>query len=219
MTKLWPSSTCADWHAALDRYAAIIDAQQVNGLADLDAWYRNDLPSLIAARSPAYVTRAELERVTVWKMKRGVWRERNRLLVLGNTPAVVKKTSVEAFAAIPDPRHPVDILSQLAGVGPATSSGVLACRAPEIYPFFDELVANQIPRLGIVAFTATYYQRYAAQLRERAERLNRTCSHHEWTAHDASQALWAASGGKAHAKVNVDSPAGISFSGMSERAD
>jgi len=194
--KLWANKTCTAWHAALDRYAATIADQTVNGLSDLDAWYRTELPRLIQSRSPAYITRAELERVTVWKMKRGVWRERNRLLVLGNNSAFVKKTCIEAFAAIPHPRMPVDILSRLAGVGPATSSAVLASIAPSIYPFFDELVAAQIPRLGHVAFTAVYYQRYAAQLRERAVRLSRACAHREWSAHDVSQALWSASGGK-----------------------
>jgi len=88
------------------------------------------------------------------------------------------------------------LLSQLAGVGPATASGVLACIAPVLYPFFDELVAMQIPGLGKVAFTATYYQRYAAQLRERAARLQKACAHFEWTAHAIGQALWSASGGK-----------------------
>ncbi len=126
-----------------------------------------------------------------------MWRERNRQLVRGNPSAKVKQTAQEAFAAVPDPRKPVDILSTLAGVGPATSSAVLACYAPEIYPFFDELVAAQIPQLGKVAFTATYYQRYAAALRERAARLSAQCAHRAWTAHDVSQALWAASGGKA----------------------
>ena len=196
MTKLWASKECANWHAALDRYADTIAAQHVNSLPELDAWYRNELPALIAARSPAYISRTELERVTAWKMKRGVWRERNRLLVQGNAPAVVKKISRDAFAAIPDSRKPVDILSQLAGVGPATSSAVLACCVPSIYPFFDELVAAQIPGLGKVAFTALYYQRYAAELRHRAERLRKTCSHREWTAHEVSQALWSTSGGK-----------------------
>ncbi|MEW5719514.1 MAG: hypothetical protein AB1817_12850, partial [Chloroflexota bacterium] len=79
---------------------------------------------------------------------------------------------------------------------PATSSAVLACRAPSIYPFFDELVVAQIPGLGKVAFTAAYYQRYAAQLRDCAERLRKTCPHRAWTAHAVSQALWSASGGK-----------------------
>ncbi len=196
MKNLWRTKTCDDWHAALERYPAIIQAQHVNGLVELDEWHRTELPRLIAARKPPYVTRDELERVTVWKMKRGVWRERNRLLVIGNDPTQVKQTSIDAFAAVPDPRRPVDILSNMAGVGPATASGVLVCYAPAIYPFFDELVAKQIPRLGAVAFTASYYQRYAASLRERAERLNRECKHREWTAHDLSQALWAASGGK-----------------------
>lgn len=194
--KLWASTKCAEWQAALDRYADIIAIQHVNGLVELDAWYRNDLPKLIAARSPAHITRDELESATKWKMKRGVWRERNRLLVLSNLPADVKKLSTEAFAAVPDPRKPVDLLCQLAGVGPATASAVLACVAPALYPFFDELVAAQIPGLGKVAFTGAYYQRYAAQLRERAERLQKTCTHRAWTAHAASQALWSASGGK-----------------------
>jgi len=197
--KLWSSHNCADWHAALDRYVDVIELQHVNGLVELDEWYRNELPALIAKRSPAYITRAELIDVTKWKMKRGVWRERNRLLVAGNAPAVVKKISMEAFRAVPDPRKPVDLISQLAGVGPATSSGVLACYAPAIYPFFDELVAAQIPRLGKVAFTAAYYQRYAEQLRQRANRLQQVCAHHEWTAQEVSQALWSASGGKAMA--------------------
>ncbi len=194
--KLWTSTKCADWHAALDRYADIVEMQHVNGLAELDTWYRDELPTLIAARSLAYITRSELEDVTKWKMKRGVWRERNRLLVQSNAPALVKKISMQAFAAIPDPRKPVDLLSTLAGVGPATASAVLACVAPSVYPFFDERVAAQILGLGKVAFTASYYQRYAAQLRDRAERLQKSCTHRKWTAHDVGQALWSISGGK-----------------------
>ena len=193
---LWQTHSCADWHATLERYADTVRAQHVNGLPEIDAWYRGKLPALLAARRPPYVTREELEHVTVWKMKRGVWRERNRLLVIGNPPALVEQTSQQAFAATPDPRKPVDLLSNLAGVGPATASAVLACYAPAIYPFFDELVAKQIPQLGKVAFTPAYYQRYAAALRERAAQLNERCNHRKWTAHDVSQALWADSGGK-----------------------
>lgn len=193
---LWKTRACGDWHAALERYEDVIRTQQVNGLPEVDVWYREELPGLIAARKPAYVTLAELERAMVWKMKRGVWRERNRQLIRSNPSATVKRLSTDAFAAVPDPRKPVDILSTLAGVGPATSSAMLACYAPAIYPFFDELVAIQIPALGKVAFTAAYYQRYAAALRECATELSAQCKHREWTAHDVSQALWAASGGK-----------------------
>ncbi|TMC55366.1 MAG: hypothetical protein E6J26_08140 [Chloroflexi bacterium] len=194
---LWRTNSCDAWQAALDQYADTVREQQVNGLAEIDAWYREELPARIATRRPAYITLAELEYLTVWKMKRGVWRERNRLLVRGNSSATVRQVSRAAFAAIPDYRKPVDLLSTLAGVGPATASAALAAYAPDIYPFFDELVGAQIPGLGKVAFTAAYYQRYAAALRQRAAQLNKRCAQRAWTAHDLSQALWAHSGGKA----------------------
>ena len=194
---LWSTKSCAKWQAALDLYAEIVEKQGVRELKELDRWYREEFPKQLAEREPAYITRDELEQVTRWKMQRGVWRERNRLLVAGNDPAEVERASREAFAAVPDPRRPVDILSRLAGVGPATASAVLAAFRPDLYPFFDELVAAQIPDLGPASFTAAYYQRYAAALRERAKKLNKACPGEGWTAHALSQALWSASGGKA----------------------
>ncbi len=196
---LWTSKGCAKWHQALELYPEIVKKQEVRGLEEIDSWYRTEFPALVASRNPAFITLEELEQVTRWKMKRGVWRERNRQLVAGNAREEVERLSHEAFDAIPDPRKPVALLSELAGVGPATASGVLAALRPDIYPFFDELVAAQIPDLGPVAFTAPYYARYSEQLRERTEKLNKACSHHKWTAQEVSQALWAASGGKAAA--------------------
>lgn len=194
---LWSSTNCSDWQAAIDRYPEIIAGQDVRDLLEIDTWYRTEFPASLAARDPAYITHKELEQVTRWKMKRGVWRERNRLLVAGNEPKIVKGISKEAFAAVPDPRRPIALLSQLAGVGPATASGVLAAFRPDVYPFFDELVAGQIPDLGPVSFTPAYYQRYVARLRERTDRLKEECRERHWTVQDVSQALWAASGGKA----------------------
>src|SRR5438067_5157002 len=75
--QLWDNADCAVWDATLDRYPAVVRAQEVTGLVDLDRWYHDDLPGLIAGRTPPYITRDELARVTSWKMKRGVWRERN----------------------------------------------------------------------------------------------------------------------------------------------
>jgi hypothetical protein len=188
---LWNDPDCAAWHAALERYPTTLRALPAGGLDDLDRWVSHDLPGLIAGRTPPSLMLDELERVTSWKMKRGVWRARNRVLVAGNDPGLVATTSVEAFAAVPDPRRPIAILSRLAGVGPATASAVLAAFAPVMYPFFDEMVAAQIPGLGPVDFTAPYYARYAAALRERAAALNEGCTHQPWTAHDLAQALWA----------------------------
>src|SRR6476646_3540199 len=144
---LWEQTDCVVWRAALAGYDAAVAAQSVAGLEDLDRWYRTVLPPLIAARQPAAVTRDELVRVTEWKMKRGVWRARNRWLVAGNEPAAVAATSEAALAALPDLRRPLALLSGLAGVGPATASAVLAAVRPDLFPFFDEIVANQIPGL------------------------------------------------------------------------
>jgi hypothetical protein len=194
--EIWNQDDCGTWHAALDSYPQVIAAQGSERLIELDAWYRDALPGLLAARNDPYISLAELLNVTAWKMARGVWRERNRLLVGGNQPERVMEASRTAFAAVPDLRGPIAALSELSGVGPATASAVMAAYAPEAYPFFDELVAAQVPGLGPVTFTAKYYVAYAGALRERAAGLSDTCPHHPWTPQDVAQALWAASGGK-----------------------
>ncbi|HEX8453312.1 MAG TPA: hypothetical protein VF647_14515 [Longimicrobium sp.] len=177
---------------ALDDYTAVVERQGVARLPELDRWYREELPGLIAARSPAHVTHAELVRLTEWKMARGVWRAPNLVLVRGNDPAAVVETSTAALARIPHPTAPVSELSKLKGVGPATASAAASAAAPEIYPFFDELVAAQLPGLGPVAWTLGYYARYADALRSSALELGG-----EWTPVLLERALWAHVGGKA----------------------
>src|SRR4051794_16909792 len=192
MPGLWESEDRQAWDRVLASYPDVVAAQGVSRLTDLDTWYREELPGLIAGRTPPQVMLDELTRVTEWKMKRGVWRARNLVLVRGNDPDEVVRLSTEALALLPDPRKPLARLAQLAGVGPATASAVLAAVRPDIYPFFDELIADQIPGLGPVTFTAGYYARYAEQLRARTASLGAP-----WTAHTVGQALWANAGGKA----------------------
>ncbi len=177
---------------ALDAYPDVVDRQGVAKLPELDRWYREELPGLVAARSPAHVTLPELVRATEWKMARGVWRAPNLVLVRGNDPDVVVETSAEALATVPHPRTPIAHLAELKGVGPATASAVVAAAAPELYPFFDEIVAAQLPELGKVAWTLGYYVRYAEALRERAGQLG-----DGWTPAALERALWAHAGGKA----------------------
>src|SRR5690606_33525639 len=100
--------------------------------------------------------------------------------------------SAEALAEVPHPTRPISILAGLAGVGPATASAIASAAAPAIYPFFDELVAAQIPGLAPVKFTMAYYGKYAAELRKRASALGSS-----WTPTMAERALWSNSGGKA----------------------
>lgn len=201
MPALWDLAPCNDWHEALDGYPSTVAAFGSARLAELDRWRRLDLPSRVDERLTPSVTLDELVRLTEWKMLRGVWRANNLQLVRGNASTEVERLSGEALAAIPDPKRPVALLSRLAGVGPATASAVLSMVAPADYPFFDEVVAVQIPSLGPVAFTAAYYQRYADALRERAASLAAACPHGVWPVHSLDLALWAAvEGTKAHTR-------------------
>lgn len=207
MTKLlYENASCATWNKARGEYETLILAHAVNQLLEIDAWYRTELPDLIAGRKPAYVTKDEFLEILRWKMKRGDWREGNRLRIVNTDGKVIKQAALDAFAAARDVpeteetnskvyKKPIQILSELDGVGPATASAVLAPYRPDLYPFFDEWIAKQIPSLGKVAFTPSYYWKYAEALRGKARELQKKCGD-AWNAHAVGQALWVASGGK-----------------------
>lgn len=188
---LWSSNSQAAWLAALDAYESVITNQKVAKLQALDGWYRDELPAAISKRKLPHIVHDELVKLTEWKMARGVWRAPNLVLVKGNAPDVVVALSTEAFANVPHPTAPIATLAKLHGVGPATASAVAAAFAPAIYPFFDELVAAQIPALDKVAWTMGYYGKYANALRERAAELRG-----DWTPVNVERALWANVGGK-----------------------
>jgi predicted flap endonuclease-1-like 5' DNA nuclease len=194
MSSLWPKSSLTAWRESLDSYPAVIAAQGVTRLAELDAWYRDELPSAIEKRRPRHATLAELVKLTEWKMARGVWRAPNLVLVKGNEAEAVKKTTTAALASAPHPTAPVAALAKLDGVGPATASALAAAAEPNVYPFFDELVAGQVPALGAVKWTLAYYAKYAEALRDRARSLGT-----EWTPVMVERAVWASLGGKAGA--------------------
>jgi hypothetical protein len=194
MPDLWSQSSPAAWRRALERYPEVVARQGVARLAELDAWYHEVLPDAVAGRRPPHATAADLGRLTEWKMARGVWRAPNLVLVRGNAPAEVERASAEALALAPDVRAPIVRLTELAGVGPATASALLAAAYPESYPFFDELVAAQVPSLGKLAWSVPFYVRYAGALRARAAELGEG-----WTPAMVERALWAHVGGKAGA--------------------
>ena len=192
MRSIWLDESPAVWHRALDSYPSVVARQGVTRLPELDEWYREELPAAMAKRRPRYATLAELVKLTEWKMARGVWRAPNLVLVKGNDAEQVKKTSAAALASAPHPTSPIAALAKLDGVGPATASALAAAAEPSTYPFFDELVAGQVPALGAVKWTLGYYARYAEALRDRARALG-----DDWTPVLVERAVWASLGGKA----------------------
>jgi len=194
MPALWLSADPDAWRDALRSYEGVVTRQGVAKLAELDEWYRGELPGALAKRRARHVTLPELVKLTEWKMARGVWRAPNLVLVKSNDADAVKETSTEALGSAPHPTAPIATLSKLDGVGPATASALAAAADPSIYPFFDEIVAAQVPRLGPVKWTLGYYATYAEALRDRARALG-----DDWTPVMVERAVWASLGGKAGA--------------------
>lgn len=186
---LWAEGSPEDWREALARYASVVAERGTDRLPELDAWYREELPRLLSERDPAYIEKTELLDIIRWKMKRGTWRARNLALAAGNDEAAVRHASARAFERAPEP-DALTPLCELAGVGPATASAVLAAYRPDAYPFLDEDVGAALPELGAPAFTAGYYRRYAAALRTKATELGSP-----WQAQAVGLALWAAAKG------------------------
>lgn len=204
--KLWTNDSCDTWRDMLTQYEALILAHAVNQLPEIDTWYRRELPGMIAARKTPFVTKDEFMEILRWKMKRGDWRETNRLRVANTDAKIVKQATQNGLTAARDLdtgvatpskeyKLPIQLICELDGVGPATASAVLAAYRPDLYPFFDEWIAHQIPTLGKVAFTPSYYWKYADALRGKANELKVTCGA-VWNAQEVGQALWVASGGK-----------------------
>ena len=192
MTSLWGSHVVSLWSDALDAYPSVIARQDVAKLPEIDMWYRDELPAIIASRRLVHITLPELVRVTEWKMHRGVWRAPNLVRVKSNPAETVIETTVRGFARCPHPTQAIGEIASLDGVGPATASAIVAALLPTVYPFFDELVAAQIPDLGPVKWTLGYYAKYAEFLRVRASELGAS-----WTPVMVERALWSHVGGKA----------------------
>lgn len=207
---LWNSTNCAEWTKSLKQYDTLLQAHEVNELDKIDAWYRGELPTLLASRKPPSVTKDEFLEILRWKMKRGDWREYNRIRIVNTDARTIKKAAQDGLTAardldpdVPtaskDYKAPIQLICTLDGVGPATASAVLTPLRPDLYPFFDEWIGKQIEGLGKVAFTPGYYWKYADALRNKAKELNEMCGE-GWNAQEVGQALWVASGGKIKVK-------------------
>lgn len=77
------SEDAQEWREAVDAYQERLEALGNEKLVELDAFYRVELPEVVAKRNPeGYITQAELVRIMDWKLSRGKWRCTTLILAL-----------------------------------------------------------------------------------------------------------------------------------------
>ena len=155
-----------------------------------DAWLHTALPAVLAARTPSYLTHAELVRVMEWKLKTGKFRPGLLAKVTSNKEDAVQRCSKAAFQALQGPAGPATLraaltaLTELVGVGPATASAVLCIFKPTHCAFMSDQSLDGL--LGSRNYTAKECLDLAALCRAKAKELGGA-----WTAQSVQRAFWA----------------------------
>lgn len=194
MSELWSSSDPATWLPCLAAYPGRVAELRGSELADLDRWYREDLPSLIAERAEPHITAPELVRIVEWKLRRGKWRPRLLDFAKAHTDEDVQAASTAAFSQAlkpePDTSAALAALTKLKGVGPATASAVLAAAAPDKFPFAsDEALAAVVSKP--FRYNIKEYLQLEKQLQKKAAALNsKSSGSHQWSVSDVERCLW-----------------------------
>lgn len=139
-------------------------------LVELDAWYQT-LPSLcqLSDLSLSIHSKVELDRLMQWKLRREKHRPTLLSLIRCNSPTTCKDILIQAatFLLSKDPvgdqeklalvQATMKILCQLKGVGPATSSALVASWSP--YGIFqsDELVSCLLGPTVKIQYSWSFY--------------------------------------------------------------
>lgn len=173
-TKIQPKKVLSFTEKSLDKAEQHRVNADLEAFSKLDQWRYTDFPALLRQRRDeaethaeqdgntgpdlgAYIDKGELVQLMEWKLKHGHFRPALLGMVKSNAGPVVKKTTMGAFASIPDadpetaaddafPKVSMDTLAKaLRGVGPATASLILSvwtarCDPKHEVPFYsDEL--------------------------------------------------------------------------------
>ncbi|KAG0080562.1 hypothetical protein BGZ93_007645 [Podila epicladia] len=192
---LFNSDSVEEWDAVLDKYSIALDhhvaSKKDDTLAELDEWYQNTLPTILATRKPQSIDSSELCNLMSWKLKRGKFRPNLAKLAASNTDSAVKTASQKAFTLITSSSLKAALaeMSSLKGVGPATASAILCAAAPEKVPFMADETMASVPGLGPIAYTAGYYLKFAEKVIDKAAALK--CKGAKTSSpHLVEKALW-----------------------------
>ena len=159
---LWnlEKSKASKWLETLDQYKRCLDLltkAQSKAQSNLskqkfiedDNWKENELPQLLQTQK--HMTLKQLERLMIWKLRRGMFRPTLMGLIRRNdSKSVIEVTKAGFEAAQIDTGEGLDVLCKLHGVGPATASAILSVYLPTDVPFMsDEALdaALGMPRL------------------------------------------------------------------------
>ncbi|KAG0351381.1 hypothetical protein BG005_009166 [Podila minutissima] len=192
---LFNSDSVKEWDAILNKYSIALDhhvaSKKDDTLAELDEWYQNTLPTILATRKPQSIDSSELCKLMSWKLKRGKFRPNLAKLAASNADSVVKAASQKAFALIASSSLKAALaeMSSLKGVGPATASAILCAAAPEKVPFMADETMASVPSLGPIAYTAGYYLKFAEKVIDKAAALKRKGAKTS-SPHLVEKALW-----------------------------
>ncbi|KAG7695107.1 hypothetical protein KL932_001578 [Ogataea haglerorum] len=154
---------------------------------DLDVWRRESMPEILRARhaekQTMWLEKAELAKLMEWKLSRGKFRPTLSKLIQSNDPDKVREYSEQAFKVMIDycdssndddnefttiVRKSIDLVCQLRGVGPATSTLILSLAGPALRnspdaslrdtPFFSDEVFDILnPEYGKIKYSTKEY--------------------------------------------------------------
>ena len=182
------------WNKALDSYDHCIGllskelSKAQSNLAkqtftDDDKWKETELPKLI--QNQKHLTLKQLERLMIWKLRRGVFRPTLMGLIRRNDNKSVVDITKDGFkAAELNVVEGLDVLCQLKGVGPATASVILSVYLPSEVPFMSDEAMDAIlglPRL----YTKPQFIQFQKAILEKTEELGSL-----WSPSEIEKALW-----------------------------
>eukprot|EP00743_Colponemidia_sp_Colp-15_P009435 GILK01010315.1.p1 GENE.GILK01010315.1~~GILK01010315.1.p1 ORF type:complete len:308 (-),score=33.19 GILK01010315.1:101-973(-) len=194
-SKVWDEPTEA-WRSALlcygSRMKKVSSSKKNKDLESLDDWYLHELPTLLYSREPdPYMEQKELSKLVKWKLTRGQWRPRLQQFVDQLSGEVVKEASRNAFRLLSkyDMREAIEAMASLKGVGPATSSAVLAAYRPDLLSFMSDEALIHAPGIS-KEYTLQMCLKLIDVMGRKCKELRKADPNTEWTVQMVEQAVW-----------------------------